>query len=121
MRANQGLVDLCAARGIFPAPCKGCGAANWGAPGHDDGRDDDYVGFQCRSCGGVRGLSRRTVQRRASDGARGRGRPRTGRIRVAWTMPPDLRAAVEARATAERTTESAIVEEILRASGRLRG
>lgn len=50
---------------------------------------------------------------------RGRGRPPTGRVRTFWTMPPDIRAAVEARARSDQTTESALVEKILRTSSML--
>lgn len=51
---------------------------------------------------------------------RGRGRPRTGRVRVHWTLPPDLRERIRVAAEAAALDESALVEQVLRASRRLR-
>jgi hypothetical protein len=51
---------------------------------------------------------------------RGRGRPRTGRVRVNWTLPPDLRERIRVAAETATLDESALVEQILRASRRLR-
>ncbi len=33
--------------------------------GYDDGRDPNYVGYQCKNCGNIQGLTRATVLRRA--------------------------------------------------------
>ena len=50
-----------------------------------------------------------------------RGRPPgPERVRVFWTMPPDVAETVAERAASERTTESYLVEGILRGSRRLR-
>lgn len=60
------LLDTAHARGIRPHRCPRCGdrTGNW-QPGYDDHTDPDYVGYQCRSCGAVTGLTRRTILRRA--------------------------------------------------------
>lgn len=52
--------------GIKPARCARCGQTenNWRI-GHDDGRDPNWVGYQCCGCGHVQGLTRRTIVRRA--------------------------------------------------------
>jgi len=51
---------------------------------------------------------------------RGPGRPRTGRVKVWWTLPPALAALVAERAAKQGVTESALVEQILTASRRLK-
>ena len=50
-----------------------------------------------------------------------RGRPPgPERVRVHWTMPPEVAETVEQAATRERTSESYLVEAILRGSRRLK-
>ena len=68
MRANQILINAVLAGGITPEQCPRCWQAegNWSA-GQDDGRDADYVGYQCGSCGHVEGLTRGEVEQTIAD------------------------------------------------------
>jgi hypothetical protein len=65
------LRDLADRAGIHPSRCWRCKNDNSGWKiGEDDGRDPDYVGWQCQRCGAANGLSRGAIRariRRAAD------------------------------------------------------
>lgn len=56
-RVNQDMIDLYRKGRIDPEDCGECGQDNWQA-GYDNGADPDYVGFQCRGCGHITGITR---------------------------------------------------------------
>ncbi|HTY35410.1 hypothetical protein [Mycobacterium sp.] len=125
-RANLYLLQLAAEHGIAPARCSRCGASgvdtNWSSPGHDDGRDADYLGWQCQRCGKTTGLTRRTIVGRVPAEARPdrRGRPARGRVSATYRLSPRTRDLVKGAASTEGIEQSELVEQILRASRRLR-
>lgn len=65
---NSDLVGLARKYAVTPARCSRCGAteatgAYWHI-GEDDGRDRNYVGYECQHCGNITGLTRQTIMRK---------------------------------------------------------
>lgn len=56
---------LATANDIAPGKCDRCRQVpstglSW-QYGYDDGTDPQYVGYQCRNCGGIQGMSRKAI------------------------------------------------------------
>jgi hypothetical protein len=66
---NLELIGLAERLDIAPHRCARCGntaatGLDW-AFGYDNGTDPNYVGYQCRTCGHIQGLTRGTILRRS--------------------------------------------------------
>lgn len=71
-KVNTGLIEFAQQHLAEPGKCGRCGntresGLRW-AYGYDDGRDPDYVGYQCQSCGNVQGLRRDEIGAAADGG-----------------------------------------------------
>lgn len=67
MIANVRVREIASQHRVQPARCARChNTATTGLSwdyGYDDGTDADYIGYQCRSCGNVQGLTAGHVAR----------------------------------------------------------
>jgi hypothetical protein len=73
VKLNMELIAFARENGAEPASCDRClntetSGLAW-TYGYDDGRDAEYIGYECQCCGNVQGLMRGSIEKIAAEKA----------------------------------------------------